>query len=196
MQPLQRTALRSARQVRSRLSRQRRRNVSDHGHGAHDAHAAPANESFGKGFYTTISAIPLSLALYKLSSQGTDEQPYFTRLITKTYAEYKTKWAQRNDFHTQAVEQAAADRVLFLTETNQSNVRHVDLRFPEQLNVGSPWNVPAGHGFANMDELIKKYETENFAENEKKLQQLRDNKVPVEQPFESFSKTTPAVDDS
>lgn len=65
-----------------------------------------------------------------------------------------------------------------------------------QLNVGSPWNVPAGHGFANMDELIKKYETENFAENEKKLQQLRDNKVPVEQPFESFSKTTPAVDDS
>ena len=65
-----------------------------------------------------------------------------------------------------------------------------------QFNVGSPWNVPAGHGFANIDELIKKYEKENFEANEKKLQQLRENKVPVEQPFDSFAKVTPAVDDS
>ncbi|EME48590.1 hypothetical protein DOTSEDRAFT_67586 [Dothistroma septosporum NZE10] len=196
MQPLQRTALRSARQLRSQLSGQSRRNASGHGHEAHDAHAAPANESFGKGFYIAIAAVPFSLALYKLSSQGTNEQPYFTRLIRDTYADYKTKWARRNDFHTRAVERAAADKVLFLTETNQSNVRHVDLRFPEQLNVGSPWNVPAGHGSANIDELIKKYETENFAANEEKLQQLRENKVPAEQPFDSFAKTTPAADDS
>ena len=46
-----------------------------------------------------------------------------------------------------------------------------------------------------MDELIKKYETENFEQNKKKLQQLRENKVPVEQPFDGFAKAMPAADD-
>ena len=63
------------------------------------------------------------------------------------------------------------------------------------FNTGSPWNVPAGH-HANMDTLIAKYEDEARADDEKKLQQLKENNVPVEQPFESFRKLTPAAKDS
>jgi hypothetical protein len=39
----------------------------------------------------------------------------------------------RNNIHTEMIEEAAADRVLFLNEASQS-VRHVDLRFPEYVS--------------------------------------------------------------
>ena len=65
---------------------------------------------FQSGFYMTLAAIPASFALYKLTRQGTDEQPYFTRLIADKYAQYKQEFTQRNDMHTQMIEQAAADR--------------------------------------------------------------------------------------
>jgi hypothetical protein len=51
MQPIQRTAARSVRQLRPQLQRQSRRRASDSSKGAHSAHdahdAAPVNESFG-----------------------------------------------------------------------------------------------------------------------------------------------------
>ena len=61
-----------------------------------------------------------------------------------------------------------------------------------QFNVGSPFNVPAGHGGGNLDQVIAKYEKESFEENEKKLQQLRENNVPCEKPFEPLAKSPPA----
>jgi hypothetical protein len=72
------------------------------------------------------------MAVYKFTGQGAQDKPYFTRWISETYAGYKTQWAQRNDTHTRAMEQAAADRSLFIHETN-NNVRHVDLRYPEYV---------------------------------------------------------------
>ena len=89
-----------------------------------------ANEDLQRGFYITLAALPASFAVYKFTQQS--EDPYFTRLIRDTYDEYKTKWAQRNDLHTQAMEQAAADRVLFLNESAQSP-KYVDIRFPEYV---------------------------------------------------------------
>lgn len=65
-----------------------------------------------------------------------------------------------------------------------------------QLNTGSPWNVPAGHARADLSTLIEKYEKEARAEEEQKLQQLRENKVPCEQPYKRFAKITPAANDS
>lgn len=64
------------------------------------------------------------------------------------------------------------------------------------MNASSPWNVPAGRGSANIDALIAKYEKEAYAQDKKQLEQLREGKVPVEQPFESFRKVTPAAADS
>ena len=84
------------------------------------------------GFYVTLAAIPASIALYRFTRQGTDEQPFFTRVIVDTYNDYKEKWARRNDTHTRAMEQAAADRVLFLNASSQ-NPRTIDLRFPEYV---------------------------------------------------------------
>ncbi|KAM3419117.1 hypothetical protein BST61_g5065 [Cercospora zeina] len=195
MQPGRRTAVRSVRQhLRTRTTQQgQRRFAGDHhgpelvseGQAAHDKHPPNPNESFGAGFFIALAALPVSLALYKLTSQGSNEQRYFTRLIRDTYADYAVKWARRNDLHTQAMQQAAADRALFLNEPNQQ-ARIVDLRFPEIMNASSPWNVRAGHGSANLDELIAKYEKEAAEEDEKKLRQLKDNKVPVEQPVVQF----------
>ena len=53
-----------------------------------------------------------------------------------------------------------------------------------QFNTGSPWNVPAGQGGINLDKVIEKYQKELYEQQEKKLQQIQDNKVPIEQPFE------------
>ena len=65
------------------------------------------------------------------------------------------------------------------------------------INTGSPWNVPAGHGSASIDALVQKYQKEAFEENERKLKQLRENKVPVEQALQtSMTKVTPAGIDS
>lgn len=51
----------------------------------------------------------------------------------------------------------------------------------------------AGHGSANLDELIAKYEKEAREENEKKLEQLKNNSVPVEQPVVQFRNVDPAM---
>ena len=64
------------------------------------------------------------------------------------------------------------------------------------VNGGSPWNVPAGHGSANIDGLIAKYQKESFAQNEEKLAQVAENRVPREQPVKPFNKVTPAAADS
>lgn len=67
------------------------------------------------------------------------------------------------------------------------------MKLYRQFNVGAPWNVPAGHGSANIDAVIAKYEKEAYEENERKLKQLRENKVPCEQPFERLTKAPPAT---
>lgn len=47
-----------------------------------------------------------------------------------------------------------------------------------------------------MSVLIAKYEKEAYEQNEQKLQQVRENKVPAEQPVKDFTKRTPAAVDS
>ena len=77
--------------------------------------------------------MPVSfLALNYATTPSGDKEPYFTRLITNTYNKYAGAWADRNNIHTEMIEQAAADRVLFLNEASNA-VRHVDLRFPEYV---------------------------------------------------------------
>ena len=61
-----------------------------------------------------------------------------------------------------------------------------------QFNTGSPWNVPAGHGRVNIDEVINKYEKEAYEEQEKKLQQLKENNVPREKPVEPLVRRAPS----
>lgn len=59
-----------------------------------------------------------------------------------------------------------------------------------QFNGGCPWNVPAGNGYANIDTVVEKYQREANDQQERKMQQLRDNNVPREQKVEGLVKQT------
>ncbi|KAL2352314.1 hypothetical protein BJ546DRAFT_989312 [Cryomyces antarcticus] len=187
MQSLRRSAAPTARSLRTPLRQAPRRWAHDAHDSTHQAPPLPANESLGKGFYIAVGLLPLSFALYRFSRMNTDEQPAFTRWIN-SYSNWKEKWTDRNDLHTRMIEQAGADRNLFL---NTMGSGKVNLKFPEIFNTGAPWNVPAGHGGANMDKLIAHYEQENFEEQEKKMQALRDDSIAAEQPVQRLGKKNP-----
>jgi hypothetical protein len=50
------------------------------------------------------------------------------------------------------------------------------------MNVGSPYNVPAGSQ-VSMEQVIEKYKRIANEENERKLQAIRNNEIKSEQPF-------------
>jgi hypothetical protein len=68
----------------------------------------------------------------------------------------------------------------------ESKATLLTLRLSRQFDTGSPWNVSAGQGSINIDKVIEKYQKEADEVQEKKLQQIRENKVPVEQPHQMF----------
>ncbi|KAI9846485.1 MAG: hypothetical protein M1837_003905 [Sclerophora amabilis] len=122
-----------------------------------------------KGFYITLAVVPLSLAAFKFSRSGDEgTQPLFTRII-EGYKGYKQSWTDRNTLHTDMIEQAAFDRNLFQSARGS---RTVELRFPEIFNTGSPYNVIAGQGGANLDNLIAHYENRNRDVEEAKVKAL------------------------
>jgi hypothetical protein len=49
------------------------------------------------------------------------------------------------------------------------------------MNVGSPYNVPAGSQ-VNMDKVIAKYQKMAYEDNERKHEALRNNEILSEQP--------------
>jgi hypothetical protein len=51
------------------------------------------------------------------------------------------------------------------------------------MNVGSPYNVPAGSQ-VNMDKVIAKYKKIAYDDNERKLEALRNNEIKSEQPLD------------
>jgi hypothetical protein len=73
---------------------------------------------------------------------------------------------------------------------------HANVYCDRIFNTGSPWNVPAGQGGANIDHLIAKYEKEAYEQNERRHQEVKENRVPREQPLTPFAKRTPAATDS
>lgn len=50
------------------------------------------------------------------------------------------------------------------------------------MNVGSPYNVPAGSQ-VQMEKVIEKYKRIAYEDNERKLEALRSNQIKSEQPF-------------
>ncbi|MCJ1229184.1 hypothetical protein MMC12_005849 [Toensbergia leucococca] len=128
-------------------------------------HAEPVNESLGRGFYVSLGAIPLSLALYKFSSTTSDSaDPFLTRLIN-SYSQFQDRWTERNALHTSMIEQAAHDRNLFQSSPASKTI---ELKFPEIFNTGSPYNIPAGHS-ADLSALIAHYEKKNAETEEKRM---------------------------
>lgn len=54
------------------------------------------------------------------------------------------------------------------------------------MNVGSPYNVPAGSQ-VSMDKVIEKYKRIANEDNEAKLEAMRNNQIKSEQPLEKTS---------
>ncbi|KAF2634340.1 hypothetical protein P280DRAFT_474699 [Massarina eburnea CBS 473.64] len=184
MQSLRRTALTAARKGQTRFPRQPRRYAHDeHAHGHDHGHGhdhAPVAESMGNGFWITVGSIPAGWLIYYISrSDDPNAPPFLTRMIDK-YTDSQEKLTARNDLHVKMMEKAGDDRVLFKHSTPHG---HVQMKFPEIMNNGSPYNVPAGSQ-VNMDKVIEKYRRVANEDNERKLEALRNGTIKSEQPFE------------
>jgi len=63
---------------------------------------------------------------------------------------------KQSNLHDAALQQAISDR--FVLKTTPRTVEGPPIRYPEQLNAGSPINVVAGEGTTDLSTLIKHYE--------------------------------------
>ncbi|KUL85611.1 hypothetical protein ZTR_08913 [Talaromyces verruculosus] len=159
---------RSAAPVRQLLRQQPRRFES---HAAHDHHHhGPVNESFGPSFYVAISTFAAGFVLYRISKASDDS--FISRLITK-YSPDQKVFEERNAIHTAALEQAAADRHLFVGATRQD---YVDLRSNEVFNTGSPFNVAPGSQ-ADLSSIAAHYHKKNQELEADRLARTKDGKV-------------------
>ncbi|PGH35205.1 hypothetical protein GX50_01901 [[Emmonsia] crescens] len=166
-------ARRAAAPARTLLRRQQpRRLASSTSHGEHH-HAEPVNESFGRGFYVFLASVPVGLALYKYSTSDPNSKPWMTRLIENCFPK-ESMWEKRNALHTAAIEQAASDRHLFHSQSASLNF---ELSFPETFNSGSPMNVPAGNGSADLTAIVAHYEAKNKKIEEERVARMKDGKV-------------------
>ncbi|KAI1814494.1 hypothetical protein GGS20DRAFT_410975 [Poronia punctata] len=133
-------------------------------------HAPPqpqVEEGLGTAFYIFAGLIPASFIGYKITRPGENGEP---SSISKwlTQFDYFNDWEVRNTLRTDMLEQAAHDKHLFL---NAGNSTHVELKTPELLWSGSPYNVPAGHS-ANLEHVAEHYRKKAAAEEERKAKKL------------------------
>ncbi|KAF2435762.1 hypothetical protein EJ08DRAFT_674981 [Tothia fuscella] len=139
---------------------------------SHDHHDAGSKESFGKGFYIAVAALPTFYIVYKLSRGSGEDQPYLTRVI-KSYDHWRDTYLARNALHTQMVDQAGADRLLFLNARAADTKPVVELKHQDVFNHGSPYNVPAGQGTINLDKVIAHYEKQNAEQEQERLERAQ-----------------------
>ncbi|KAE9962435.1 hypothetical protein BLS_000316 [Venturia inaequalis] len=143
---------------RALLRTSQRRSASHH---AHDHHAEPVNEPIGTGFYLFLGSIPTAYVVYSLSTPNKQgEESWITRKI-RSYDHWLEADKARNELHTKMVEEAGNERLLLVSSRNPNQPRTVDLRFQEQFNSGSPYNVPAGQGSINLEQVIEFYKKKN-----------------------------------
>ncbi|KAI0116877.1 hypothetical protein F4814DRAFT_414296 [Daldinia grandis] len=138
------------------------------GHDSHHHHDAPeVAEGLGTAFYVFAAAVPASYIGYSISRPGPNgEESSFSRWLRNF--DYFNDWELRNTLRTNMIEQAAHDKHLLL---NAGKNMHVELKTPELLYSGSPWNVPAGH-YPNLDHVTAHYRKQAAAEEERKAKAL------------------------
>ncbi|TVY14443.1 NADH-ubiquinone oxidoreductase 17.8 kDa subunit [Lachnellula arida] len=161
-------AVRAAERIPTAVSRGTRRHASSHG-ADHGHHAGPKEESLGPQLWVLLAAVPISVGVYTISRPDKNGKTTgLTQLIDK-YSSYKEAIAARNTLHTDMCEQAAFDSNLY---KNSKETKHVDLRFPEIFNTGSPYNVVAGQGARGIDEMVAHYQKVNADADERRTKAL------------------------
>ncbi|KAI2619427.1 hypothetical protein GGS26DRAFT_573108 [Hypomontagnella submonticulosa] len=167
MQALRTRAACVARRTRPTTLRSSRSYASE-SHGADSHHHAPqAEEGLGTAFYVFAGALPASYIGYSISRPGADGEPSSLSKWLQSF-DYFNDWEARNTLRTNIIEQAAHDKHLFM---NAGKNMHIELKTPELINSGSPWNVPAGH-YPNLDHVTEHYRKQAAAEEERKLKKL------------------------
>ncbi|KIX01769.1 uncharacterized protein Z518_09496 [Rhinocladiella mackenziei CBS 650.93] len=165
----------------SRLIQHQARRYAGHeaGHGHGEAHhgesafhvqGGSGNESFGAGFYLSVASIPFAILVYSIASSPGDN--FASRLVKKYEASVEAD-KRANVIHTAMMEQVAADRQLFASSAGNETVP--PFRNQESFNFGSPWNVSAGQGTADLTALAKFYEERNVRAEEERRQRLKKN---------------------
>ncbi|KAH8163255.1 hypothetical protein CIB48_g5002 [Xylaria polymorpha] len=164
MQALRTRAVGVARRARPTTLRTSRSYASE-GHGHHEA--PQVKEGLGTAVYIFAGALPVSIVAYQISRPGDNGEPSsFSKWLQQF--DYFNDWEARNTIRTQLIEQAAHDKHLFLHAGRNT---HVELKTPELINSGSPWNVPAGH-YPNLDHVTEHYRKQAAAEEERKAKKL------------------------
>ncbi|KAI1142725.1 hypothetical protein F5Y05DRAFT_365919 [Hypoxylon sp. FL0543] len=162
------TALRTKRFYASERLGQDSHDHDSHDHDGHDHHHAPqVEEGLGTAFYIFAAAVPVSYVAYSASRPGPDGEPSSVSKWLRSF-DYFNDWELRNTLRTNIIEQAAHDKHLLL---NAGKNPHVDLKMPELINAGSPWNVPAGH-YPKLDYLTEHYRKQAAEEEERKVKKL------------------------
>ncbi|KAK6081784.1 NADH-ubiquinone oxidoreductase [Seiridium cupressi] len=165
MQAVRQRAACVARRARPTVPRQVRSYASDHGH-----HAAPAvEEKLSTSFYVFVGLVPASMFFYGISRPGKDGSPSSLTQWLNGFEYFQAENEERNRLRTEIVEQAAHDKHLFL---NAGKSPHIDLKMPELINAGAPWNVPAGHRGRNLEEVTEHFRQQHIAEEERKIKKL------------------------
>ncbi|EXJ74213.1 uncharacterized protein A1O5_02508 [Cladophialophora psammophila CBS 110553] len=172
------------RAVQQRPQRRFAGHEAGHGHGdAHHHHSGESalhvaggsgNEGFGRGFYIAIGSVPFAIFIYSIASSPGDNA--LSRLVRK-YDAGREVLLRKDAIHTTMMEQAAADRQLFAaTPTDPAGP---PLRNPESFNFGSPWNVSAGQGTADLSALTKYYEGKNKEAERERVERFKKQKGSV-----------------
>ncbi|KAI0503060.1 hypothetical protein F5B22DRAFT_630808 [Xylaria bambusicola] len=179
MQALRTRAVGVARRARPTTLRTTRSYASEsHGH-----HEAPkVNEGLGTAFYVFVGALPASIVAYQISRPGADGEPSSFSKWLQQFDYLQKDFAERNKLRTDMIEQAAHDKHLFL---NAGRSTHVDLKTPELIFSGSPYNVPAGHS-PNLDHITEHFRKRAAAEEERKAKKLAEKAA---EPAEKLSLT-------
>ncbi|KAI1645668.1 uncharacterized protein F4817DRAFT_342617 [Daldinia loculata] len=133
------------------------------GHDSHHHHAAPeAAEGLGTAFYVFAAAVPAGYVAYSISRPGPNGEESSVSTWLRSF-DYFNDWELRNTLRTNMIEQAAHDKHLLM---NAGKSTHVELKTPELLYSGSPWNVPAGH-YPNLDHVTAHYHKKAAEEEER-----------------------------
>ncbi|KAI9681141.1 MAG: hypothetical protein M1817_002423 [Caeruleum heppii] len=158
------------------ISRGGRRWASTDSSGTEGTHHAPKEakkeEHLGRTFYILLSTLPLAVILsnYLPSSSPTQSSPFasLTAYLNGLRESSTRQFTERNELHTRAIERAAFERNLDLN-CEVKGGRGVELKFPEIFNTGSPYNVAAGQGGGNLDQVLEHYRRLNREAEERKL---------------------------
>ncbi|KAI1390185.1 uncharacterized protein F4822DRAFT_401128 [Hypoxylon trugodes] len=150
----------------------------NHGHdGHHHHHHAPeVEEKLSTAFYVFASALPLSYLGYSITRPGANGEPSSVTKWLKNF-DYFNDQEVRNALRTNLFEQAAHDRHLLHYAGKNP---HIELKTPELINSGAPWNVPASH-YRNLDHVTEHYRKQAADDEERKLQKLLEKSRQQEQ---------------